>query len=329
MTLHQRIFKESLRKMSKYKTVPYYSPAFPIMCFVHIAKKMGLIKYFINDLGKLAFNDRKRRKIFAGYEPTSHDVFATVYSKSGTNWVLQAIQQISHRGEAEFEHIHDVVAWPEAPFMRPIELNDSTPRIKSPTSYRGIKTNMKTDFVPYNVQAKYICLIRDPKEVFVSNFHFIPSQFGFAGYVTIEEWLDFFLSPKFSIGSWAEHADSYWALRDRPNVMVTFFHEMKKDHRGVLKKIVDLMEVSLTDSQFEKVIEKCSFQYMKQHDAQFAPPKFPLIKDFTVMIRSGKSGGSGELLTKAQQTRIDQYFMDELKRMSSDFPYRDIFKVLE
>src|SRR5581483_3718563 len=38
---------------------------------------------------------------FGDYQPTAHDVFACVYFKSGTNWLMQIATQIVNRGRAE------------------------------------------------------------------------------------------------------------------------------------------------------------------------------------------------------------------------------------
>jgi hypothetical protein len=62
---------------------------------------------------------KRRRRDFYGnfgeYQATSHDVFACVYFKSGTNWLMQILVQVIYQGAAEFEHIHDLVPWPDSP----------------------------------------------------------------------------------------------------------------------------------------------------------------------------------------------------------------------
>jgi len=70
---------------------------------------------------------------------------------------------------------------------------------------------------------------------------------------------------------------------------------------------------------------------MKAHESQFGPPIVPLVgnKKTPNMMRQGKSGSSGELLSRAQQARIDAYFIAELERLNSDFPYRGTFNLLE
>jgi hypothetical protein len=45
------------------------------------------------------------------------------------------------------------------------------------------------------------------------------------------------------------------------------------------------------------------------------------------MMRKGSEGGSSELITPAQAPRIDEYFIAELKRLGSDFPYAEFCRV--
>jgi hypothetical protein len=45
------------------------------------------------------------------------------------------------------------------------------------------------------------------------------------------------------------------------------------------------------------------------------------------MIRRGAQGGSSELLSPDRQREADVYFMNELKRLGSDFPYEEFCDV--
>ena len=45
------------------------------------------------------------------------------------------------------------------------------------------------------------------------------------------------------------------------------------------------------------------------------------------MMRKGSEGGSSELITPAQAQRIDNYFMSELKKLGSDFPYEEFCRL--
>jgi hypothetical protein len=43
----------------------------------------------------------------------------------------------------------------------------------------------------------------------------------------------------------------------------------------------------------------------------------------SAMIRKGRQGGSGELLTPERQREVDVCCMAELKRLGSDLPYEE------
>ncbi len=92
---------------------------------------------------------RRRFRDFGDYQPNAHDVFACVYFKSGTNWLMQIIVQVIHQGAAEFEHVHDLVPWPDCPDRRyTVPLSDEAAWKKSPTGLRVIKTHLEFAKVP-------------------------------------------------------------------------------------------------------------------------------------------------------------------------------------
>jgi hypothetical protein len=69
---------------------------------------------------------------------------------------------------------------------------------------------------------------------------------------------------------------------------------------------------------------------MRAHESRFAPPQSPfgVVKNPTLMVRSGQTGASAELLSQAQQAEIDRRCEAELAAIGSDFPYAEIFEVV-
>ena len=280
--------------------------------------------------------DKELCKAFDDYTPAARDVIVSTFSKSGTNWTLQMTHQIAFLGEGEFANIHDVVPWPEFNVMTKgrlaIPLEDTRVGDASPTNRRVIKTHLSAGYIPFNDQARYITVIRDPKDIFVSSFYFAQGFFG-ALVPDVDRWLDAFLSDKFPLAfaaSWSQHLHSFWALRHKPNVLILSFKAMKADLPGTVKQVAQFMDVELTDPQLTKVIEKCRFDYMKAIDDRFVPMKKGALPWLTAsMMRQGKEGNSKELITPAQQQRIDQYFMQELAALGSDFPYGEYCRVTD
>jgi len=258
----------------------------------------------------------------AAYAPAASDVFICSYFKSGTNWTMQMAVQVAYRGRAEFEHIHDLVPWPDVPprVRYAVSLEDDGPRLAAPTGLRIIKTHLPLDAVPYAPVARYICVVRDPKDVFVSSYHFTRAMVG-PLMPSVVGWLDTYLSADTALGSWAEHAASYWRVRDQLNVLFLTYERMRGDLPGTVDRIAAFMGVTLTADERAAVIERSSFDYMKKIGEKFDPPGSPWSSARGAMMRRGERGVSGELLSAADQRRIDDYWRAELRRIGCDFPY--------
>lgn len=317
--------------MAEFRKISYFSKFFPLMIIIKFFKMLGYGSKVMEKMGQKIFDKEKKIKIYAEYEFSDKDVFAAVYSKSGTNWLMQTMQQVICRGEAEFEHIHQIVPWPESPFDFFAKFNEPNPPANAERGMRVIKSGSNAGILPCHDAARYITIIRDPKECVVSGYYFLPGVFGLNGSYSPDDFVNFFTSPTYLAGNWAEHTASWWALRDQPNVLVFTFDQMKKDSEGCTRKIAEFLNVTLSEEELAKVLHKSSFKWMKENEDKFGPPIMPLVGKGGVpkMIRKGASGSSKELLNHEQQARIDRYCLAELERIGSDFPYRDLFPVVE
>ena len=266
---------------------------------------------------------------FGDYRAKAGDVFACAGFKSGTTWLLQIATQIAHRGAAEFDDIHHVVPWPDCPPMlapHMVPLADPSPLARSPTGRRVIKTHLPFDAVPYSVDALYIGLVRDPKDACVSSYHFMRSMLLGPAMPSAATWVEMFVQPDFAPVSWAGHLQSYWRVRERPNVLFLTYEELKRDSAAGIRRIAAFMSVELAPAELAQVERRSSFAYMKEEQRRFNPGHIvPWGRAGGYMIRRGERGGAEELLTPEQRRRIDDACRAQLVALESDFPYDEAF----
>lgn len=259
--------------------------------------------------------------VFRGYTPTSADVFVCTAAKSGTNWLMNMVVQIADRGAARFDDIHALVPWPEAPVPSQVARMDAP--VTSVTGLRAVKTHVPAAHVPVVDAARYVVVVRDPKDVVVSSFHFVTGIIeGIWGAPPqLDDWVRRFVERRYPLGSWAEHTAGWWALRERPNVLVLTFGELKADLPGCVDRVAALMGVRLTPAERDAVVERCTFAWMKAHEDRFATPVPAVRGERAVMIRTGRQGSSRDELTAAQRDAIDRVCREDLAALGSDVPY--------
>jgi hypothetical protein len=116
-------------------------------------------------------------------------------------------------------------------------------------------------------------------------------------------------------------------MRDRPNVLFLTYERMRADLPGAVDAIAAFLGVNLAPTERDAVIEQSTFEHMKQIGHKFDAPGAPWASAAGAMMRRGTRGGSSELLSPAEQRRIDDYWRAELERLGCDFPYDEAFGV--
>ena len=261
---------------------------------------------------------------FADYQPTGRDVFACVGFKSGTTWLLQIAVQIAYLGQAEFDNIHSVVAWPDAPApfrRRIIPLANDSPARRAPTGLRIIKTHLEQQRVPYASAARYLVMVRDPKDVIVSGYHFIRSLLLGPLMPSVRHWVELSLSGDLPSGSWARHVASYWRIRNEPNVLFLTYEDLSSNPEGTIRQIARFMSVDLGTTQLEAVMRAATFAEMRRLRDRFDPGRVVPWGRAHSMLRSGRPGKADELLSPELRQLIDEHSRGALRALKCDFPY--------
>uniref|UniRef100_A0A8C8SU30 Sulfotransferase n=1 Tax=Pelusios castaneus TaxID=367368 RepID=A0A8C8SU30_9SAUR len=183
------------------------------------------------------------------------DILLVSYPKSGTHWLAEIIR-----------HIYNC----KVTLTSPIEFGDIS-RVKelnNLSSKRIIPTHLDYNMLPSNFkvkQCKTFYIIRNPKDVAVSMYHYYKDN---PNLPTIDSWtvfLELFLKGDVVCGSWFDHFLSWEEHKNDRNILFLFYEDMKKDLPKVVKKMSIFLEINISDSETEEICEKSSFTEMKSN----------------------------------------------------------------
>jgi hypothetical protein len=242
------------------------------------------------------------------YRPRPEDVFVVTQMRSGTTWMQQLVYEIVTRGQGDLSdqghgHLYATSPWIDA--VNSVPLEDAPLVGQKPT--RIIKSHLPTVLCPFSEQARYIYVARHPVSCFASIVDFNRSMLGplLPPITTLVDW---FCSDRMYWLPWPRHVDGWWQWAEsRDNVLFVHYEEMKGDFAAVRDRIARFLGYSLTADEQRRVDERCSFQYMKDHEEFFemAPPTM-----FSVaggqFIATGKESRH-EDVTPAIRERILEY----------------------
>lgn len=265
---------------------------------------------------------------FDGYSPGANDIITCAYFKAGTNWVMHMCHQISELGDAEFDHIQDVMPWPDAAQPRFwMNLFDQT-AYQTRTGRRVIKSHLAADKIPVNDHAKYIAVTRDPKDCAASAFYFFKSLIFGPTAPPPSVWLEHMASEGATFGRWDVFTASWYALRHRSNVLFLRFESIRQNPVETVREIAAFLDIPLSDEAVAKVVHKTSFSAMKAINHRFLPAAQSMWTSRNgTIIRKGQSGDGVSLFDHEDLKRFDLDMEQGLKRLGSDFPYAEHYSL--
>jgi aryl sulfotransferase len=110
-----------------------------------------------------------------------------------------------------------------------------------------------------------------------------------------------------------ENIRSWWNIRNLPNVKLMHFNDLKADLAGSIREIGDFLGIKPNSAAFPKIVEHCTFDYMKAHAVKAAPLGGALWKGgATTFINKGTNGRWRDTLNAAEIAAYDAKAVKEL-----------------
>ncbi|KAI5103033.1 sulfotransferase family 2, cytosolic sulfotransferase 2, partial [Silurus meridionalis] len=245
----------------------------------------------------------------------------------GTTW-MQEIVPLIH-SEGDLTPVHTIPNWKRVPWLeqeRVIQLNleqRPSPRIFS----THLHHSMMNDFY-FKVKPKVIYVLRNPKDVFTSSFHY----YGMAAYLvnpgTADEFLQKFLKAKIIFGSWFEHVKGWLNAKDQDRIFYISYEEMIQVNISCytlcsVTKIAQFLEKPLSPEVIEKIAENCLFKNMKHNkmsNYSLVPEEF-MDQKKSEFLRKGIAGDWKNLLTEAQVEKLNTFYKESMKDLQFKYNF--------
>ncbi|NXG73706.1 ST6B1 Sulfotransferase, partial [Baryphthengus martii] len=140
-------------------------------------------------------------------------------------------------------------------------------RMKKLPSRRIIQTHLPPHLLPPAIlqrKAKILVLVRNPKDTAVSYYHFYNNMPMLPSFTSWDEYFTDFMNGKLAWGSYFDHLVEWNKYIDHERIMIISYEELKEDQVMGMKRIAAFFGFSLCEEDFLRIVEKTSFQAMKE-----------------------------------------------------------------
>lgn len=134
----------------------------------------------------------------------------------------------------------------------------------------AIKTHLNAELNPWSPDAKYIIVMRNPKDTLVSFYHHTKSLPGYRfKNGSFDTFFNLFINGKCDFGNYYDFILSWWKKRHHNNVILITYEEMRADAEESIKKVASFIGKEYIDKinsdgvYFDQILKYSSINHMK------------------------------------------------------------------
>ena len=277
------------------------------------------------------------------YKPRPGDVIVASFPKVGTTWTQRIVSMLIFQSAAPAP-IMTTHPWVDCRFQIPIDV--MMPMLEAQTHRRAMKSHLPFDALPIYDEVNYIHIARGGLDACFS-FHnhflnFTPQFIGNMQRVAHED-ADAGSSPppptpddpRAFFLSWIERDDdnvvpvatalfdlerSYWTERQRENLLLVHYNDLKADLSGEMKRIAAFLGIETSAALWPELVEAATFEKMKSDGAALLPGIENAVRGgHQTFLNKGTNGRWRDVLTKEDVARYRERAAAELSPGLNDW----------
>ncbi|XP_020859735.1 sulfotransferase 2A1-like [Phascolarctos cinereus] len=252
------------------------------------------------------------------------DVVVVTYPKSGTHWVIEIVSLIRSKGDNTW--VQSIPIWNRSPWIE-TDQGQLLLSKKEQNGPRFYSSHLPIQLFPksyFHSKAKIIYVIRNPKDVMVSFYHFTKLCKFYETAESFSQAFEKFTQGTVPFGSWFDHTRGWLPLREKENFLILTYEELLQDLRGNVDKICHFLGTTLTEEEINLVIKNSSFSAMKANNMC----NHSILSDEWIdnsqgnMLRKGIAGDWKNHFTVAQSEAFDKLFQERMAELDQRlFPW--------
>ncbi|XP_063396019.1 sulfotransferase 1B1-like isoform X1 [Mytilus trossulus] len=250
-------------------------------------------------------------KFMQSFEANENDVIICSYPKSGFHWIWEVVTMLLNNTS---------VITKELPAKYLLEMGALRKVQQSPPP-RDFGSHLYYKELPVSIRqkkCKIINVIRDPRAVAVSSFHFYTKLKDSDWKGTWAGYLNLFLDGKVLFNDWFQHAKLWESVRkNNPYnpIHVLSYEDARKNPFHEFKRLARFLEVDVKDSMIMTIAEQTKFSNMKSSKEAtighrfkdvFSGNKYPL-------YRKGTEDDWKSYFTLQQNAEFEQIYKERMK----------------
>lgn len=228
-----------------------------------------------------------------GFEPRPDDILICTPYKAGTTWTQMISALLVFQTPELPRPLAEISPWLELRAAPPEEIHAL---YAAQEHRRIIKTHTPLDGLPWFPEARYICVQRDPRDIFMSMLNHLQIANPDADAIFRREMREAgeerepppedpneFFRMWLTTGSfdwesdgaplWSvfRHGATFWAHRERENIHFVHYADLKANLAGEMRRIAAFLGIEVAGELWPRLVEAATFRSMKENADRVAP----------------------------------------------------------